>query len=293
MSQPRTGRASILATSSSNHQVFNGKKDIHNLGAGDSYYIAPKNFIKSGSENNRIFAQLVEQVDFQQMFNFGNQKVEPIPRLIAAQTEVGQKQKPIYRMPGCNQSNIPTHPWTPVVQEVRDRASDAIGGQTLNHCVITLFRNQDDSLGFHKDKLLDLEEKTHILSISFGSPRPIVFIEEGGKNKQTVILQPGSILAIGPKTNRQFQHGIPKVVEELQPRVSLSFRSITSFIEDQKITGQGEEYQTTNYPFIKSYDNVSEYTDEIKELIAEHHAKSQAEFQELRTQILSHQESPR
>src|SRR5687768_10614250 len=134
------------------------------------------------------------------------------------------------RMPGCNEKNIPTNEWTPKVKYVVDKASEAIK-QRLNHCVVSRFRNQDDSLAFHYDKLLDLQDRSLILSVSFGDPRPIIFYSADGKDRQTIVLQPGSLLAIGPHTNKSFLHAIPKLEDPVGERISLSIRTIETYIK--------------------------------------------------------------
>ena len=249
---------------SANVDYFDGRKDVSNLAAGDSYYIA--DFMRKGRAE--IFENLINEIEWDQMFNLNadsKASVQAIPRMVSGQTY--KDRRPIYRMPGCNERNIRTRDWTPTVAKIRDMASKEVD-QELNHCVCTLFRDSSDSLGFHKDKLLDLKENTLILSISFGDVREITFVadEKNRKHKQVVTLQPGSLLAIGPKTNKNYVHGILKSEKECGPRISLSMRTISSFVTSEgKIVGDGEEFQEMNYPFIKSYDKEEEYTEEVKE----------------------------
>lgn len=278
--------------SGNNVEYFDGRKSLSNLAAGDSFYIA--DFIKSAAEKDEIFKALLGEVEFDQMFNFLKKQVEPIPRMIAAQTDKESEETPIYRMPGCNESNIPTKHWTPTVKKIVDLASAEIG-QRLNHGVITLYRNGDDSLAFHQDKVLDLEDNSLILSISFGAARPIVFAPVSSKSRfqkeQTLVLQPGSLLAMGPRTNKECKHAIPKLrgggssssSVDVGPRISLSLRTIATFVagEEKVIVGKGSEFQCRNYPHIKSHDDESEYTDVIRDQIAKLREESRVGLQEL------------
>ena len=268
-----------LGKKTRNTEFYNGKKDVENLGAGDSYYIAK--FCKDS--RSETFTNILHECQFIQMFHFTDKEVDRIPRMVIGQTDKKDPKSAIYRMPGCNEKNIPTTHWTPTVKEIRDEASTYLE-QDLNHCVATLFRDQDDSLGFHKDKLLDLEDDTVILSISFGSTRPIVFQSEDGKYEQTIMLKPGSLLAIGPKTNKHYYHSIPKLDEETDPRISLSFRTIATYVkeDDGTISGQGDEYQTVNYPFVKNYEEEG-YTDEQGIIIKELKEKAAEELSTIRT----------
>jgi len=268
-------------------EFFDGKKDIAKIGAGDSYYIA--NFLKK--ERNEIFDKIMEESQFVQMFNISKTVAYPIPRLVTAQSDrIDSGASAIYRMPGCNEKNIATTKWTPTVRYVCEKASEQIN-QKLNHCVLTLFRDQEDSLAFHKDKLVDLKDDSLILSISFGETRPILFYSMDGKHRQTIMLRSGSMLAIGPRTNRQYMHAIPKLSDPVGPRVSLSLRTVESYIQYDKdkqyestteenmdttnkklnfqILGKGAEYQCANYPFTKSHDDVDAYSETVKTQIKE------------------------
>jgi hypothetical protein len=259
-------------------EFFNGKKDIAKIGSGDSYYIA--DFLKK--ERNELFEKIIEEGKFTQMFNISKDSAEAIPRLVTAQSERKEDgASAIYRMPGCNEKNIETTELTPIVKYICDKASEEIG-QSLNHVVLSLFMNENDSLGFHYDKLVDLMDNSYILSISFGDTRPILFYSLDGKHRQTIMLRPGSLLAIGPKTNKQYMHAIPKLTEQVGPRVSLSCRTVQSYIKYDKtetensdeqadkkfeIIGKGAEWQCANYPFSVSHDDPSAYSDGTKKVI--------------------------
>jgi len=273
-----------------NNQYFNGRKAVNKIGSGDSYY--EPDFIKSKTECDDIFRALLDEVEFEQMFNIspGN-AVYPLPRLVAAQTFYDdEKGTPIYRMPGCNEANIRTKAWTKTVKQLRDKASQMLG-QEFNHCVIGLFRDEEDSLAYHKDKLLDLAPNSVIISVSFGASRPIIFKSEKDESEQVILLRPGSLLVFGQDTNHKYKHTIGKLDEKVGPRISLSFRTVDTKIskDDQgsiKITGQGDNYQSANYPFIKSFDNENDYTDEMKQQIKHYKSKAEDDIKRIK-EILS------
>ena len=138
--------------------------------------------------------------------------------------------------------------------------------------------DEDDSLAFHYDKELDLEKDSLIVNVSFGATRPIVFQEIEGRKRQTIMLRPGSMLALGPKTNKRFVHSTPKLFEETGPRVSLSLRHTQTFVDQgsMEIMGKGEQHQTQNYPFIKSHDDVSQYSEALQQQIAHYTQRARA-----------------
>lgn len=282
----------LIILMNKNNQYFDGKKAVNKIGSGDSYY--DPDFVKSKSECDAIFRALLDEVEFEQMFNIspGN-AVYPLPRLVAAQTFYddanGAECVHIYRMPGCNEANIRTKPWSPTVKQIRDRASQMLN-QEFNHCVIGLFRDENDSLAYHKDKLLDLAPDSVIISVSFGAARPIIFKSEKDGSEQTVLLRPGSILAFGQETNHKYKHTIGKLNEPVGPRISLSFRTVdTKLSKDDngsiKITGQGEEHQCANYPFIKSFDDESQYTEEMRQQIKQYKSKAVDDIKRIKNSI--------
>lgn len=258
---------------------FDGSKDVAKLGAGDSYYV--KKFMKI---DDKMYLDLLNEITFVQMYNFTpNAKdtdVVPIPRLVSAQTDKSVSNSAHYRMPGCNQGNIPTHDWTPTVNLIREKAEQETG-QKLNHCVINLYFDENDSLSFHKDNLLDLKENTGVISVSIGQTRPILFHSTETNHKQNMNLLNGSLLYIGTKTNKRYVHSIPKLFEKVEPRLSLTFRCIDSFInkEDGSISGIGELYQSKDYPFIKNH------TDEESVEMKKYEEVSYKKLQELKEKL--------
>ena len=246
---------------------YDGSRDIGKLGAGDSYYI--KKFI---NVDDTMMHNLLNEISFVQMYNFtpnaANSEVVPIPRLVSAQTDKNVLDSAHYRMPGCNQGNIPTFNWSPTVDLIREKAEEATS-QKLNHCVINLYYDENDSLSFHKDNLLDLKENTGVVSVSLGQMRPFLFHSTENNHKQDINLQNGSLLYIGTKTNKRYVHAVPKLTDMVEPRISLTFRHIDSFINetDNMITGTGSLYQSKDYPFIGNHSGeisheMKEYEDE-------------------------------
>lgn len=66
------------------------------------------------------------------------------------------------------------------------------------------------------------------------------------------------------KQNKFYVHAVPKLTNKVELRLSLTFRHISTYIneQDEKITGFGELYQSKDYPFTKLYAN--KFSKEIK-----------------------------
>jgi alkylated DNA repair dioxygenase AlkB len=103
-------------------------------------------------------------------------------------------------------------PITPTIEYIRQKIV-ARTGIEFNHCVILLYRDADDCIGFHQDKTLDLDESAPIASVSLGRERPYALRDNPLKptHEQQFIFPHGALLLLGPKTNEQFYHSVKQV----------------------------------------------------------------------------------
>lgn len=118
------------------------------IGSGDSKIIY--NVIGSPIIND-AFSQMKVEVDWQTMFHRSGQ----VPRLVAVQGEVGKNGDiPIYRHPA--DESPPLLPFTPMVQMIRQQIVSVLK-QPFNHALIQLYRNGEDNISEHSDKVCSLQ----------------------------------------------------------------------------------------------------------------------------------------
>ena len=96
----------------------------------------------------------------------------------------------------------------------------------FNSVLANLYRDGQDSMGFHADDEKELGSKPVIASISLGENRPIIF--QNKKTKEKVIFdQPhGSLLVMQGQTQDHWKHAINKSKKINKPRINLTFRNI-------------------------------------------------------------------
>lgn len=115
-----------------------------NIGSGDSkivYSIIDPTTIKNA------FGQMREEVDWQTMSHRSGQ----VPRLVAVQGEIEKNgDVPIYRHPA--DESPPLLPFTPMVQKIRDQVESSLK-QPFNHALIQLYRDGEDNISEHSDKV--------------------------------------------------------------------------------------------------------------------------------------------
>ena len=101
-----------------------------------------------------------------------------------------------------------------------------ITGHSFNCVLINLYRNGQDSNGWHADNEKELGENPIIASVSFGATRTFKLRSMEGTEKYSVALRAGSLLLMGKQIQYQFKHCIPKEPKITKPRVNLTFRTI-------------------------------------------------------------------
>ena len=117
---------------------------LDNIGSGDSKII--HNVIGSPIIND-AFNQVKAEVDWQTMSHRSGQ----VPRLVAVQGETGKNGDiPIYRHPA--DESPPLLPFTPMVQGIRQQVMSVLN-QSFNHALIQLYRNGEDNISEHSDKV--------------------------------------------------------------------------------------------------------------------------------------------
>ncbi|CAF0977099.1 unnamed protein product [Didymodactylos carnosus] len=248
-----------------NKQVFDSSKSLQNLGAGDTELLVQ--FLTQDEADEAMKNLSVGgEVEYQQWYHMPNRKkvsdpllkLKRIKRALANKTDDGLI--PYYRFPVNDQNRYGILvPMTPTIEKIRQKIIEKTGVE-VNHCVILLYRNTDDCIGFHKDKTLDLDEDAPIISLSLGCERPYILRDDIFKPtiEQEFKLPHGALLRLGPKTNATYYHSIRQLTksEELStdndltsPRISLTFRKVLTFKdENDQVYGKGAQYQTLNWP---------------------------------------------
>lgn len=103
---------------------------------------------------------------------------------------------------------------------------ETICSETFTSCLLNLYRNGQDSNGWHADNEKELGPEPVIASISFGEERVFHFKHKTKDLKQKIVLEHGSLLLMRGKTQEHWLHQIPKSNKNMKPRINLTFRNI-------------------------------------------------------------------
>ncbi|GAA4957252.1 alpha-ketoglutarate-dependent dioxygenase AlkB family protein [Algibacter aquimarinus] len=94
-------------------------------------------------------------------------------------------------------------------------------------CLANLYRDGNDSNGWHADDEKELGINPIIASISFGEKRVFHFKHRYNKElKKKLVLDPGSLLLMKGATQENWLHQIPKTKKQIGERINLTFRII-------------------------------------------------------------------
>lgn len=93
--------------------------------------------------------------------------------------------------------------------------------------LLNLYRNGNDSNGWHADNEIELGQNPIIASLSFGAVRPFHFKHRTLKKERYKLdLQHGSLLIMTGEMQHFWLHQIAKTKKEIGERINLTFRQI-------------------------------------------------------------------
>lgn len=116
-------------------------------------------------------------------------------------------------------------PWTQELLEIK-QAIEQESGESFNSCLLNLYHNGEEGMGWHCDNEPDLKRDGAIASISLGAERKFVFKHKDSKERIEIILENGSLLIMKNETQRYWLHTLPKSRKVQGIRVNLTFREM-------------------------------------------------------------------
>ncbi|MGC1471861.1 MAG: alpha-ketoglutarate-dependent dioxygenase AlkB [Psychroserpens sp.] len=196
--------------------LFSEEKTLLKLPNAEILYI--ENFYDSSTADH-YFKILKETITWQQddITIFG--KTYKQPRLTAL---YANNEKPY------SYSNITMtpHRFTTELLEITSNIEAEINNQ-FTTVLLNLYRDGNDSNGWHADNEKELGENPIIASMSFGQTRPFHFKHRTLKDQRHKIdLNHGSLLVMRGEMQHHWLHQIAKTKKTIGERINLTFRTI-------------------------------------------------------------------
>lgn len=116
--------------------------------------------------------------------------------------------------------------WTQALLEIK-KGIEALSNVTFTTALLNQYRNEKDSMGWHRDNEKELGLNPVIGSVSLGAPRNFQMRHYYEKNlKESIDLEHGSFLLMRGPTQHFWEHCLPKRSKSCQPRINITFRVI-------------------------------------------------------------------
>jgi len=109
-----------------------------------------------------------------------------------------------------------------ILEEMRAALSRHYGVQ-FDSAGFNLYRNGQDSVAWHRDKIPQRIHQPIVALVSLGEPRRFLLRPRGGGPSRPFPLGHGDLLVTGGDTQRTWEHAVLKV-SRAGPRISIAFR---------------------------------------------------------------------
>lgn len=170
-------------------------------------------------ESDRRFTELSQTIDWRQDWITIYGRSLPQPRLTAWYGDPGKA----YTYSGITMQPMP---WTATLLELKAKV-EAVSEVEFNSVLLNLYRDGNDSMGWHSDDEPELGQNPSIGSLSLGGTRRFMLRHRFEKGlKHQLELTSGSFLLMRGTTQHYWQHHVPKTKRPVLPRINLTFRVI-------------------------------------------------------------------
>jgi len=154
----------------------------------------------------RWFVELRDAVDWRSERRPMYDRVVDVPRLLSG-----------YRLDGAE--SLPQ-----ALGEIADRVRRTLG-TPFNHVGLNRYRDGNDSVAPHNDKLYSIVAPHPIALLSLGATRRMdIRAKQPPRNTIRIDLDPGSLLVMSHASQHHWDHGVPKSKAPVGERISLAFR---------------------------------------------------------------------
>lgn len=170
-------------------------------------------------ESDRLFIELTQTLDWRQDWITIYGRSMPQPRLSAWYGDPGKS----YTYSGITMC---PSPWTHTLLDLKAKV-EAVSGVMFNSVLLNLYRDGNDSMGWHSDDEPELGQNPVIGSLSLGGTRRFMLRHRSEKGwKHQLESTSGSFLLMQGTTQHYWQHQVPKTKRPVLPRINLTFRVI-------------------------------------------------------------------
>jgi alkylated DNA repair dioxygenase AlkB len=126
----------------------------------------------------------------------------------------------LYTYSNCTKRAVP---WTKDLWNLKEKINKLVGTE-FNSCLLNLYHDGNDGIGWHSDDEKSIGKCTPIASLSFGAERRFMFKHKQTKEIISAVLEHGSLLIMKDTTQLNWLHSLPTCKKGIGPRINLTFR---------------------------------------------------------------------
>jgi alkylated DNA repair dioxygenase AlkB len=113
--------------------------------------------------------------------------------------------------------------WTEPLLDIKQKV-EAITGANYNACLLNLYHEGEEGMGWHRDNEKEIVAESSIASVSLGAARKFAFKHATTNERLDIELANGSLLDMKGPIQQNWYHSLPKSMRIKQLRINLTFR---------------------------------------------------------------------
>ena len=116
-------------------------------------------------------------------------------------------------------------PWTSTLLTIKNIV-ESITKESYNACLLNLYHNGEESMGWHSDNEKEIIANSSIASLSLGANRKFSFKHKVSKETVSIELEDGSLLEMKGSVQAHWWHALLKSKKVTAARINLTFRQM-------------------------------------------------------------------
>ena len=116
-------------------------------------------------------------------------------------------------------------PWTSSLLIIKNIV-ESITKESYNACLLNLYHNGEESMGWHSDNEKEIIANSSIASLSLGANRKFSFKHKVSKETVSIELEDGSLLEMKGSVQTHWWHALLKSKKVTAARINLTFRQM-------------------------------------------------------------------
>ena len=156
--------------------------------------------------------------------NWENERVVMFGKEIITKRKVAFYSDPLIAYTYSSKTKIGL-PWKdPLI--ILKNIVESLTKQTYNACLLNLYHNGEEAMGWHSDNEKEIIANSTIASLSIGASRKFSFKHKVTKETISIKLENGSLLEMKGTIQSHWLHALPKSKKITESRINLTFRQM-------------------------------------------------------------------